>query len=169
MRNVTLIGFCLLLLVVQSSLVQALIRPPMEPQLMLPVVIYMGVSQHMRIVRGATLSFVAGYLLDLFCGSPLGLQTFVLVASFLIARAARVRILLRGPLFQMGITFVFGLMAGAVVLAIRTIFEKAAFVPMPSAWSLSVQLLGSAAATALVAPFLFLIVRRMEERHLVAV
>ena len=73
---------------------------------MLPIAIYLGVSPEVQIVRGALISFLLGYLLDSFCGNPMGLQTFVLTASFMGQPAGRVcGCFPQGLGFQMLLTF----------------------------------------------------------------
>ena len=162
MRNLSFLALCLVLLVLQSSLFVMFSFPPFEPQLLLPVAIYLGVSQNVRTVRGAALSFVIGYMVDIFCGSPMGIQTFVMVATFLVARLARFKILLRGPIFQVGLTFAIVALAGGITIVFRGIFEKTSLLPFPSAWVPLRTLFGSALATAVVAPLVTWVFRRTE-------
>lgn len=158
--SLVLIGFGLLILQAAVS-----ILVPMHsyaPNLMLPIAIALGVSPDVHIVRGAAVCFVLGYLLDGFCGSPMGLQTFVLVASFMAARGAGVRLFPQGLAFQVLLTFVMALVAGGTVLALRAIFER----PGPSIPSAGAQnawvLFKSAGVTSLAAPVIFGLVRRVE-------
>jgi rod shape-determining protein MreD len=131
MRNAAtlVLGFALLL--VQAAVATILPLHPFTPNPLLPIVIYLGVHQDVSLLRGAFLSFFLGYLLDEFCGSPMGLLTFVTVATFMLARGAGLRLFLRGPLFQVGLTFAIGLLSGGTILALRTIFEP------PEAFSLA--------------------------------
>ena len=114
-------------------------------------------------MRGALVSFVLGYLLDSFCGNPMGLQTFVLTASFIVARGAGLRLFPQGRAFQVLLAFLIAIAFGATVLALRAIFEQ------PSETMLGMDasesggtLLRSAAATALVSPLVFSGTRRVE-------
>ena len=86
MRYLALVALGFALLVAQAALGVLMPLHEWAPNLMLPIVIYLGVTHDVQVARGAAASFVLGYLLDTFCGSPMGLQTFVMVASFLIAR-----------------------------------------------------------------------------------
>ena len=102
--------------------------------------------------------FVLGYLIDSFTANPMGLQTFAFVASFLVARGAGLRLLPQGPMFQIVLSFGLALVSGAMVLALRAIFERAFALD----WHESgLALVRSAIATALMAPFVFLGMRRI--------
>lgn len=162
MRNIVLIGFGFLLLVAQAAVATLVPVHRFAPNLMLPIVIYLGVSHDVPIVRGASLCFVLGYLLDAFSGSSMGLHTFVLVATFMVARGAGLRLFLRGPAFQMVLTFMAGMAAGGTVLALRAIFEQPAPFPTDQLQSNTMRLVAPALATALAAPLIFATVRRIE-------
>ena len=162
MRNAALILFGFTILVFEATTTALGPIHPFTPNLLLPVVIYLGVSQDVELVRGAALSFVLGYLLDSFGGSPMGLHTFVLVAVFLLARGAGFSLFLRGPLFQIGLTFAVGLLAGGTILALRAIFEPRPPFPSGSAWDAFKSLLAPAFITALLAPLVFLAVRSVD-------
>jgi rod shape-determining protein MreD len=161
-RNVALVLFGFALLVLETSITSRLSLHPFSPSPLLPIVIFLGVSPDVHIVRGAALSFVLGYLLDSFCGSPMGLMTFVLVATFMVARGAGLRLFMRGIPFQMGLTFVVTILSGGTVLALRAIFEKLSPFPVDTVWGTVGTLAGPALSTALVAPFVFTVVRRIE-------
>lgn len=67
------------------------------------------------LVEGALSAFVAGYLLDMMCGRPTGLYTFLGVLTFLLARLADSFVEVRKPssfaVFAMGAAFGHGLLA----------------------------------------------------------
>jgi rod shape-determining protein MreD len=162
MASFSLVAFGFLLLVLESALGTLVPMYDFAPNLVLPIAIYLGVSAESQVVRGALVSFVLGYLLDSFCGNPMGLQTFVLTASFIVARGAGLRLLPQGPVFQILLTFLMAIAFGATLLALRAIFEQ------PSAPALSegagetfATLLESAAATAVVSPMIFAGTRRL--------
>ncbi|MCB9596800.1 MAG: hypothetical protein H6719_29020 [Sandaracinaceae bacterium] len=155
-----LLGFSLL--VVQAALGVLVPLGDWAPNLILPIVIYLGVANDVHVVRGAMLSFALGYLLDSFCGSPMGLSTFVMVASFLIARGAGLNLFMRGPALQGLTTFVFGLIAGGCVLALRAIFEPQAPFPLNDATQTILGLVAGAGTTALAGPPIFALVRRLD-------
>src|SRR4051812_8293271 len=82
------------LLIVQSNLFRLIERfhlPGATPALLLPLIVFMGVHEY-SVARGAALSFLLGYLLDSFAVAPVGLFTFITVATFVISRAAGVRL-----------------------------------------------------------------------------
>lgn len=185
LRNLAHIGFGFLLLVVQAAIAVRVPLHPLTPNLLLPIVIFLGVQQDVHVLRGAAISFLLGYLLDMFCGSPMGLSTFVLVATFMAARGAGIRLFLRGAPFQVGLVLIAALLAGGTALALRAIFSPPEAFPleMPAAglvgdaiaWisgrdelpigsvlSTVLTLLASALATALAAPPIFAIVRRID-------
>jgi rod shape-determining protein MreD len=157
-----LVVFGLLLLVLETALATLLPLHSFAPNLMLPIAIYLGVSPDVHIVRGASTAFVLGYLLDSFCGNPMGLQTFVLTASFMVARGAGLRLFPQGALFQMLLTFVMAVAFGATVLALRAIFEQP-HSPLfgEGMGAISAAPLQAAAATALVSPLVFAATRRI--------
>ncbi len=162
MRNVAfvLLGFSLLTLQGAVGVMASL--DEWAPNLVLPIVIYLGVTHDVHIVRGAALSFVLGYLLDSFCGSPMGLSTFVMVATFMVARGAGLNFFMRGPFFQIAMTFGFGVLAGGSILALRAIFEPPAPFPIGTIANTVFPLTAGAAATALLSPPIFWVVRRLD-------
>ncbi len=162
MRTIAFVLLGFVLLVVQAAVGVLLPLNEFAPNLLLPIVIYLGVANDLHVVRGASLAFVLGYLLDAFCGSPMGLQTFVMVATFLIARGAGLNLFMRGPLLQAIITFGFGVVAGGSILALRAIFEPPAPFPLGSVTDTVLALLAGAGVTGALAPALFFVVRRLD-------
>ncbi|MFW6031225.1 MAG: hypothetical protein ACOC9T_01425 [Myxococcota bacterium] len=164
MRSVGLVGLGFGLLVLQSTLATLISWHPLEPNLLLPIVIFLGVSPNVRIARGAAISFALGYLLDLFCGNLMSLQTFVMVATFMLARGAGLRLVLRGPVFQVVLTFVVGVLTSGAVLALRAIFEERPPFPAGTAGGTLLSIVGPAFVTAVAAPVIFLAARRIDSR-----
>lgn len=165
MRSLALTLFGFLLLVVQGSLSVLIPLQSMAPNLLLPIVMFLAVSGDIHIVRGAALSFVLGYFLDAFCGSSIGLHTFVMVAVFMVARGAGPRLfLLRGPLSEAGLTLAAALMAGGTVPALRAIFDQSMREAglAGSFGVMSTLILQSALITALLSPLIFASVRRID-------
>lgn len=175
LRSAALIGLGFLLLVLQSTLAVLISWHPVEPNLLLPIVIFLGVSPDVQLLRGAVISFALGYLLDLFCGNLMGLQTFIMVATFMLARGAGLRLFLRGPVFQVVLTFIVGVLSSGTVLALRAIFESAFRAGMaldtagPSLLAYGrtgvgalVSLVPPALVTAMAAPVVFLAARRVD-------
>jgi rod shape-determining protein MreD len=157
-RAVVPVAFGFLLLVLGSSLATVIPLHGHVPNLLLPIVLFFGVSAEVPIVRGAASSFLLGYLVDAFTGSPMGLHTFAFVATFLVARGAGLRLLPQGSAFQILMTLVMALGSGALVLALRAIFERAFALDLHDS---GVDLLRSAVATALCGPFVFMGMRRI--------
>ncbi|MCS6797351.1 MAG: hypothetical protein NZ898_02280 [Myxococcota bacterium] len=162
MSNVLLVAFGAALLVVESALAARVPLHPWMPNPLLPIAIALGVSAEVGMARGSALCFVLGYLLDVFCGLPMGLMTFVVLATFLVARGAGLRLLVRGPISGMALTFVVCLLASSAVLALRAIFERPAPFPLDDARPALLSVLAPAISTALLAPALFALVRRIE-------
>ena len=161
MRNVALVVLGFVLLVVQAALGHVLPLGDFTPILVLPLLIYLGVHD-IPLARGAAIAFVLGYFLDSFSGSPMGLQTFVAVTLFLFSRAAGVRLFLQGRLFQMGLTFMAGLLSGGIILALRAIFERRYILDDATLGATALALVGPALATAVAAPLVFSVVRRVD-------
>ena len=156
MRNVGLLGLGFALLVFGSSVATVVPLHGYMPNLLLPIALFLGVRAEVHIVRGAVLCFVLGYLSDSFSGNPMGLQTFAFVASFLAARGAGLRLLPQGPVFQIALSFLMAVVSGALVVALRAIFERAFALDLRDNGAALVR---SAVATALSAPFVFAGVR----------
>jgi rod shape-determining protein MreD len=162
MTSLLLVGFGFLLLVLETALSTLLPLHGFAPNLMLPIAIYLGVSAESHILRGALISFTLGYLLDSFCGSPMGLQTFVLTASFMVARGTGLRLFPRGPAFQILLTFLMAIGFGVTVLSLRAIFEQPSVPGLSeSARDTLRTLLQSATATAVASPVIFAGTRRI--------
>ena len=186
MKNALHLAFGLVLLVAQAALSTLMPLHPFVPNLLLPIVIYLGVDPDVQLVRGAVLTFVLGYFLDVVAGAPTGLFTFVLVATYLVARGAGLRLLLRSVPFQMGLVVVISIAANGVMLALVAIFAPPEAFPlvMPPSGMLgsavrafagddalvgsyvatASTLFASAFATALTAPLVFAVVRRIAQR-----
>jgi rod shape-determining protein MreD len=155
------LGFCLL--VVQTALATLIPMHSFAPNLVLPIAIHLGVASDGSLVRGATISFVLGYLLDAFCGNPMGLQTFVLCASFMVARGAGARLMPQGAAFQIFSTFLMAGLSGATVVALRAIFEQQSGLSMlDNPLQAGLTLLRSAGATAVLSTPVFALARRID-------
>jgi rod shape-determining protein MreD len=176
MPSIVLVLFGFTVLVAQTALSTLVPMYAFAPNLMLPIAIYLGVSAEVHLVRGALISFLLGYMLDSFCGNPMGLQTFVMTASFMVARGAGLRLFPAGPVFQVFLTFLVTLAFGATVLALRAIFEQPSAPVLGdtdadasllrsaarAALDNGSTLVRSAAATALIGPLIFAGTRRIE-------
>ena len=164
MRSVFLIGFGFLLLTGQAAMATLVPMHTFAPNLVLPIALSLGVTADVHLVRGALICFVLGYLLDAFCGNPMGLQTFVLVAAFMLARMAASRLLPHQPFFTAMFSFTMSVASGFTILALRALFEKKSDILTYDALSTLQVLLQSSVVTALLAPPIFGAVRRIDGR-----
>ena len=162
MRTLLVIGLGFLLLCAHAALATLAPLHTFAPNLVLPIAICLGASAEVYVVRGAFVSFMLGYMLDAFCGNPMGLQTFALVATFMLARLSAFRLFPHGPFFSSLLTFAMALISGLTVLALRAVFEqKSDMLTYETATTLRV-VVQSAAVTALLAPLVFAAVRRLD-------
>jgi rod shape-determining protein MreD len=120
------------------------------PALVLPLVLFMGVREY-SLARGAGVAFVLGYVTDVLGIAPVGLFTFTYVATFVLARAAGVRLAAQTTWMQVLLVAAFTLLQSIMVLVLLAIFGRDAWVPR----SLYPLALPHAVATAAVAPLVF--------------
>jgi rod shape-determining protein MreD len=120
------------------------------PALVLPVILFMGVHEY-SLARRAAVSFVLGYATDVLGIAPVGLYTFTYVATFVLARAAGVRLAAQTTWMQVLLVLAFTLLQSVMVLVLLAIFGRDAWVPR-SLWPLTFP---HAIATASVAPVIF--------------
>ena len=130
MKNVFFVALALVLLVVQSSLSALASMHPFVPNLLLPMVLYLGVTPDVTLGRGAALAFGIGVLADEVTGAPLGLTTFIFVAAFLLTRVAGLRLVLRGVPFQIVATTGIAVIAAGAMIALCAIFEEPEAFPL---------------------------------------
>lgn len=161
MRNTAFLAAGVALLVVQGNLFRLLDRlhlPGITPNLLLPMVVFMGVHEY-SIARGAALAFLLGYLFDLFSGAPVGLFTFVTVTTFVVAHFAGVRLSAQTLLTKIALAFVFTLLEGVLVVILTAIFGADA----ARTRSLAVLVAPHAASTALLSPLVFRLAERVHQ------
>jgi rod shape-determining protein MreD len=163
-RSLLLIGYGFGLLLLQAALSMLVSMQSFAPNLMLPIALALGTAPEVPLVRGAVVCFILGYLFDAFCGSPLGLQTFVLVATYMLARGASVRLLPHGAMFIAMFALLMSVVSGLSVLALRALFEKKSEILTFDIRGTLFVVLQSALATALLAPAVFAGVHRLESR-----
>jgi rod shape-determining protein MreD len=120
------------------------------PALVLPVILFMGVHEY-SLARGAAVAFVLGYATDVLGIAPVGLYTFTYVATFVLARAAGVRLAAQTIWMQVLLAGAFTVLQSTMVLVLLAIFGRDAWVPR----SLYPLTLPHAIATAAVAPIVF--------------
>lgn len=161
MRNTVLLLMGLSLLFIQSSMFWLLGWVPVSgltPSLILPLIVFMGVHEY-SLARGAALACVMGYGLDLLAAAPVGLFTFVSVATFVLARAAGVRLAAQHIITQVPLAFVFSLVQSVMVLVLLAIFGAN---PHGAREMLSL-VLPHAIGTALFSPIVFRIASKLHQ------
>ncbi|HEY5956141.1 MAG TPA: rod shape-determining protein MreD, partial [Polyangiaceae bacterium] len=155
------IGFLLILM--QSNLHLLLGHLPWlgaTPNLVLPLVVFLGVHEH-SMTRGATLTFILGYLLDVLSGAPVGFLTFVHVACWWMARVAGVRMTAQTWLMRVSLGFVFSIVESAISLILLAVFGSDTRRPV----EIAAVVLPHALSTALVAPIVFRIAQKMHQSN----
>lgn len=164
MRNATFLAVGFLLILFQSNLHLALSKLAIvgvTPNLVLPLVISLGVYEH-SMTRGAILTFVLGYLLDVLSGAPIGLFTFVHVACWWMARVAGVRLTAQTWLTRISLGFGFSIVEAAITLILLAVFGSDTRRPV----EIAAVVLPRAVSTALVAPFIFRIAHKLHQANL---
>ncbi|MFO0613710.1 MAG: hypothetical protein U0414_14040 [Polyangiaceae bacterium] len=158
MRNSAFLAFGIGLLILQSNLHWVIdrIRAGTTPNLLLPLLLFMGVHEY-SIARGAALSFTLGYLLDVFAAAPVGLFTSICVATFFVSRLAGVRLAAQTLLTKIALAFAFALFQGILVVVLTAILGN----DPGRARSLASVIPPDAIATAMFAPFVFRIAERI--------
>jgi rod shape-determining protein MreD len=160
-RHAAFLGVGLVLLLLQANVfrvVDLFHVPGLVPSLALPLIVFLGVHEY-SLAPGAAIAFILGYTTDLLGIAPVGLYTFTYVATFVLARAAGVRLAAQTSWMQAVLVLGFALLQSVMVLIMLAIFgrEKDAWVPR--------QLYRLAAphvlATGLIAPLVFRFARRI--------
>lgn len=133
--------------------------PGFVPSLVLPLIVFMGVHEF-SLARGAAVAFVLGYATDLIGVAPVGLYTFTYVATFVLARAAGVRLAAQTMWMQALLAVAFTLVHSVMILVLMAIFgrDKDAWVPR----QLYPLALPHALAEGLVAPLIFRLAQRIQ-------
>ena len=161
MRNTAFLAIGIAMLVVQGNLFRLVERlgiGGMTPSLLLPLIVFMGVHEY-SLARGAALAFTLGYLLDVFAAAPTGLFTFVTVATFVVSRAAGVRLAAQTLLTKLALAFVFALAQGVLVVVLTVIFGVDPARPR----ALAMIVLPHAFSTALFATLVFRLAERVHQ------
>ncbi|MEI8258465.1 MAG: hypothetical protein WCJ30_22555 [Deltaproteobacteria bacterium] len=150
MINALVLALGFVLLIVQGMLQHIVASQWLYPSLVLPIVLYMAVGSF-SLSRGASLAFVLGYFTEAFSGLPMGLNTFAMVAVFLLSRVAGLKLFLHGAVFQILLTFFSSLAVGVLIMGLNVIFERSALAIGPAMLVVASQ----GVATAVVSPFVF--------------
>lgn len=161
MRNVAFLVAGLVLLLVQENLFRVLAWthvPGLVPSLVLPLIVFMGVHEY-SLARGAAVTFVIGYATDLIGIAPVGLYTFTYVATFVLARAAGVRLAAQTMWMQALLALAFATVHSVMLLVLMAIFgrDKDAWMPR-NVYPLA---LPHILATGIIAPVVFRLSQRI--------
>jgi len=128
------------------------------PDVLLVVTLFFGLQARDEMGTTCALGAAMGYLGDLFHGSPKGLHMLAYALAALVSRLAASRLLVRGWPATMLVTLMAALSFGAFVTLLRASFE-------PSVGWEPVRMVPMAAfATALLAPWMFRVLERIERR-----
>jgi rod shape-determining protein MreD len=161
MRNVLFLSLGVLLILLQSNLFRVLQVTNLNgltPSLVLPLVLFLGVHEH-SMARGAVLTFLLGYLLDLFAGAPIGLFTFIYVSIWWLARITGVRLTTQTWLARVSLGFIFTIVEAAMVLILLAVFGSDTRRPL----EISRSVMPHAVATALITPFVLQIAMKLHQ------
>ncbi len=156
-RNLVLLLVGYALTVVQATLQSIVPFRVLVPELGLLVVLYAGLGSSGSLSGACTVAFLLGYVTDLLAGAPKGLFAMVFVLLCIGAKAASLRLLLRGTVLQAGFAFLASLAGGLLTVLLRSKIEGGTLAPLAIA---PLQ----AAMTALLAPVLFSLFLRLEGR-----
>jgi rod shape-determining protein MreD len=161
MRNLAFLALGLVLLLVQANLFRVMgwvHVPGLVPSLVLPLIVFMGVHEY-SLARGAAVAFVLGYATDLIGVAPVGLYTFTYVATFVLARAAGVRLAAQTMWMQAVLALSFAFLHSVMILILLAIFgrDKDGWVPR----HLYVLAPPHVLATGIVAPLVFRLCQRL--------
>jgi rod shape-determining protein MreD len=157
-QSLTIIFVAFLMLVIQSTFAHFVPLDILVPSLSFPIVLYMSLHDYAT-PQGVLVSFVIGYLMDTFAGSPMGLHTFVTVAIFLFSKMATLKLFLQGWIFEILLTFFLAILSSLLILTIRAVFDE-------DFSSLLIHLkivTFRACATAIVAPLIFRLMNKVEK------
>ena len=138
-----LIGYLFILL--QTSLLPALLPFRLEPDLLLILVVYVGLLENY--IRGSLLAFVLGCLFDVFAGHYLGLHGFVLLVIFLLVRGTVDRFNTENSLLLLLMVFAGTFIEGGLLVFSLKFFAHAGPVGSLILWRLLPQAILNFAAT----------------------
>lgn len=161
-RDLLLLVLGFLLVAVEAAVGTVTGIGELMPNALLPIVIYLGMAPDVSLARGAMLSFALGLMVDSAAGNALGLLTFVHVATLVTARAAGVRLLMRGRVSQVLIAALTALASAITVIALRGIFRPEDQFSTGSLRHAIVAVLAPSLATGAIAPFVFQLARRID-------
>ena len=154
LRNGLVVLVCAALGVLESVIPFLLHLKAARPDLLLIVVLYLALNDD--VMQGAALSAVAGYFSDLTSATPPFLYTFLAVLTFVVLRIAGSALKTEGGAQSAAVAFGASMVHSLIATAVFGFFTGAGFhLEVP-------PLLWSAFGTALAAPIVFSILRRLD-------
>ena len=158
LRSALIVLVCMALAVVESVAPFLLHLRVARPDLLLAVVLYLAL--HDDIVEGAALSAVAGYFSDLSSATPAFLYTFLAVLTFVLLRMGGSALKTEGGVQSAAVAFGASLVHGLIAAVVFGFFTGTG-IHLSTA-----PMLWSALGTALAAPLVFSILRRLDTNFL---
>jgi rod shape-determining protein MreD len=119
MRSAATLLLGLLLLLLQSTVLEFAPMHVVTPCIGLLVALHVGLSEKWTASSAALVAFCTGYLFDLVSGAPRGVHAFVFVVMCLFARALAARLAVRGLVFKAATAFAASLLTAVLVVVIR--------------------------------------------------
>ena len=129
MRALLTLALGLVLLLVQSVLLQLLPVQVPTPAFGVLVALHVGLSPRWTVSSAVFIAFSLGYLFDLVSGTPRGTHTFVFSVLALLASMVGPRVTVRGFVLRGAAGFLVTLVGGLLVGGVRTISESASAAP----------------------------------------
>ncbi|HBO83845.1 MAG TPA: rod shape-determining protein MreD [Deltaproteobacteria bacterium] len=140
--------------ILNTTLLQAILPYNFLPDFMLVLVFYLGF--HRRSVEGVITSFSLGFITDTFSGGVMGITSFGLVSVFVLTYALSRKMTADALPVKIGGTFIMALLkAGLIYIVLRAIL----FGRDTQFYTLAIP---SALSTALLSPFVFSLLDRVE-------
>jgi rod shape-determining protein MreD len=119
MRSAATLVIALLLLLLQSTVLDVAPVHLVTPSMGLIVVLHMGLSEKWTASSAVLVAFCTGYLFDLVSGAPRGVHAFVFVLMALFGRGVAARLAVRGLVFKAATAFVASLFAALLIVVVR--------------------------------------------------
>jgi len=120
MRSLATLAVGLLLLLLQSTVMEFSPVHLVTPSLGLLVVLYVGMAPLKWSAGSAVIvGFGMGYLFDLVSGAPRGVHAFVFVTMALVARLLAWRLAVRGVVLKAATSFVASIIAAFLIVIVR--------------------------------------------------
>lgn len=119
MRTAATVVVAIVLVLLQSTVLELAPVHMVTPACGLLVVLYASFSERWTLSSAAIFAFCLGYLFDLVSGAPLGVHAFVYLVMSQLARVLSTRVLMRGIVLSAGIPFVASLVASLIIVVVR--------------------------------------------------